>query len=619
MAVNNSRRRPLEGGYQCEFVEKPKELQSECFICLCILCEPYTPDCCGNKFCRTCIKRVEDDNRPCPLCNIAFTSVPDRQLERQLNERKVYCKNTDKGCNWIGELRKLKQHLNPGAHLDSVQQICDFQEIQCLRCRQYVERKKLNIPCPHLPSEPCPYKYAGCTFKKSKPELEAHLQQNVAYHATLAARKTEALDADIKIIRAELQAKKQRSQILSQELETLKQTSRIIQGVLAIFLAILLVFVAVNYHQNEAGLQSKHVPVVQDFESDTYELCSETPGMDDKLHVSVVCTENGGKVVQKLDQKLRLLNKTTAALEKSTRLMSDNIIELNAKTDAIETATWKLNTTVKQLDQEMKVLEQFTHSISGSTKTTFQKTTTRQEQERSKNKPRSMPPQESPYLTLPVHLTLTNFGEYRDNGSVWHSLPFFTREGHKLILTVDLNGEDTMGHKYTELNIKLLSKEKYVDDLPHDANFTVELSYNTTVLGQDLIFLQTETVVVSCLRPSYTKYIRDRSNLVVDRLQLTVSAALVPHDNGWSGWITTICKLLIFLVANYFMAVTTMRSIFWGKFPVFIRIFFVIFFFSPPMVANFMIYMDYASIGYLVLFVYTVFVCILGSLGNSQN
>ena len=526
-----------------------------------------------------------------------------------MNERKVYCKNTDKGCNWIGELRQLKQHLNPGAHLDSVQQICDFQEIQCLRCQQYVERKKLNIPCPHLPSEPCPYKYAGCTFKKSKPELEAHLQQNVAYHATLAARKTEALDADIKTIRAELQATKERSQILSQELETSKQTSRIIQGVLAIFLAILLVFVAVNYYQNQAGLQSKHVPVVQVFES-------ETPGMDDKL--SEVCTENEGEVFQKLDQKVRLLNKTTAALEKSTRLMSDNIIELNAKTDTIETATWKLNTTVKQLGREMKVLEQFTHSISGSTKTIFRKTTTRQEQEISENKPRSMPPQELPYLTLPVHLTLTSFGKYRDNGSVWHSLPFFTREGHKLILTVDLNGEDTMGHKYTELNIKLLSKEKFVDDLPHEANFTVELSYNTTVLGQDLIFPKTETVLVSCLRPSHMEYIRDRSNLVVDRLQLTVSAALVPHNNGWSGWITIICKLFIFLVANFYMAVLTIYILFWENKSLF-TISVAIVCISPPMVANFMIYMDYVSIGYLVLFVYTVLICILGKLGNRPN
>ena len=304
-------------------------------------------DCCGNKFCRTCIKRVEDDNRPCPLCNVAFTSVPDRQLERQLNERKVYCKNTDKGCNWIGELRQLKQHLNPGARLNSVQEICDFQEIQCLRCQQYVERKKLNIPCQHLPSQPCPYKYVGCTFNKPKPELEAHLQQNVTYHATLAARKTEALDADIKM---NLQTIKQLSQILREELQASylrTQIHRIIQGMVGILLVTLLVFVAVNYWQNKAG----HLRPVQNFEKEVLELkekialLSMAPGKDELAEIRRK-NVNIETSIRNLEEKLTRSGK---ALEDSTHSNSDDITKLSvidklnaAETDAFDAAGWVL-------------------------------------------------------------------------------------------------------------------------------------------------------------------------------------------------------------------------------------------------------------------------------------
>ena len=252
MSASNYRRRPLEGGYECEFVEEPKELQSECSICRSILCEPYMVDCCGYKFCCTCIKRVEEVEKPCPLCNGVFISVPDRQLERQLNERAVYCENKKKGCNWIGELRQLKQHLNSEASFDSNQKLCDYQVVRCRQCQQFVERRKLNISCPHLPSEPCPYKYAGCRVNLPQPKLEDHLQRNLAHHATLAATKAEALDADIKTIRDELQATIQMSETMRTELETSKRTFRIVRGVLVILLTSVLVLVTVNYYQNKA-------------------------------------------------------------------------------------------------------------------------------------------------------------------------------------------------------------------------------------------------------------------------------------------------------------------------------------------------------------------------------
>ena len=35
------------GGYDCEFVERPQELQADCPICMVVLREPFQVTCCG--------------------------------------------------------------------------------------------------------------------------------------------------------------------------------------------------------------------------------------------------------------------------------------------------------------------------------------------------------------------------------------------------------------------------------------------------------------------------------------------------------------------------------------------------------------------------------------------
>ena len=95
-----------QGRYECAFIDElPKHLQTECSVCLCVLREPCLVDCCGNRFCRTCIDAVKAERKPCPLCNTPFTAVVlDKQLQRTLNELRVYCSNKKSGCEWTGEL-----------------------------------------------------------------------------------------------------------------------------------------------------------------------------------------------------------------------------------------------------------------------------------------------------------------------------------------------------------------------------------------------------------------------------------------------------------------------------------------------------------------------------------
>ena len=163
---SNQKRIQLRGGYECIFVEEPpKHLQTECSVCLSILKEPHLIDCdCGSSFCRTCIQPIKSEGKPCPLCNRPFTTaIPDRRLHRTLNSLQVYCSYKVSGCEWVGELGKLTQHLAldlPDSNSNSagpiiVDDICCFLPIECSHCqekfeRRFIEEHKTKL-CPKRP------------------------------------------------------------------------------------------------------------------------------------------------------------------------------------------------------------------------------------------------------------------------------------------------------------------------------------------------------------------------------------------------------------------------------------------------------------------------------------
>ena len=116
------------GGYDCEFVEPlPSVLQIECPVCLQILKEPCLISCCGHKFCRECIERIEKDKKPCVLCNEpGFTFLRERGLERSLKDLEVWCSYRKEGCEWKGKLGKLEEHLNRDPSPENQLNECQF-------------------------------------------------------------------------------------------------------------------------------------------------------------------------------------------------------------------------------------------------------------------------------------------------------------------------------------------------------------------------------------------------------------------------------------------------------------------------------------------------------------
>ena len=248
------KRSQLQGGYECIFVEEPpKHLQTECSVCLSILREPQLVDCdCGSSFCRTCIQPIKSEGKSCPLCNGPFTTaIPDRRLNRVLNSLHVYCSYKASGCEWVGELGKLTQHISPDLPVSTsksvqVDDICQFVPVECSHCqvefeRQFIQEHETKL-CPKRPfrckicedyestsedvannhkpvcpsrlvpcsnkcgsttkfmdlskhlTEECPlevincsFSFAGCETKLPRKDLQTHLSDNLAAHTSLQA------------------------------------------------------------------------------------------------------------------------------------------------------------------------------------------------------------------------------------------------------------------------------------------------------------------------------------------------------------------------------------------------------------------------------------------------
>ena len=282
-SAQSGKKRQLQGGFECVFVEEsPKQVQTECAICLCVLKDPYLVDCCGNSFCQSCIKPIVEEKKPCPLCNTEFTTcILDKRLQRTLNNMKVYCSHRDAGCTWTGELGKLLQHLNNEPQSSDAEQLsgCLYVLVACSFCDENIQRQNLEehksnicpmrpyscqccndfastyedvtsnhwlvcpsrcVPCPnecgvcpklqdidiHIDKEcaltviDCSFRYAGCLESLCRKDMQEHLTYNLAMHMSLQASSHHQ-----EITKLQEQLKQQDELIIEQkrELEECKQ------------------------------------------------------------------------------------------------------------------------------------------------------------------------------------------------------------------------------------------------------------------------------------------------------------------------------------------------------------------------------------------------------------
>ena len=146
-------------------MKKPElPFQSECPVCHLILREPYQVSCCGYAFCRVCIDSIDSANGPCPSCrNTTFNKFEDKGKKRSLYAFKVHCSNKEQGCQWVGELGQLDNHLNLNPSQQNQLQGCQLSQIQCLHCSEPFLRSDIE----DHQSKKCPRRPFSCEYCKT--------------------------------------------------------------------------------------------------------------------------------------------------------------------------------------------------------------------------------------------------------------------------------------------------------------------------------------------------------------------------------------------------------------------------------------------------------------------
>ena len=270
-----------EGGHDCEFVDRPRNIKVECPICLLVLRDPWLTACCGQNFCRRCIERIPSgDGRACPLCQAAdeFGAVCNKSLGESLKEHEVYCGHRNEGCEWSGKLVELDTHLNIAClyaiagcrfncgsrgkrcSISAHEAECQLRPFTCPYCgdpgvyddivnKHWPMCLKYPVPCPNQCGETlqrcslvihldnlcslgltdCQFHHAGCTVRLPRRDIPSHMAAELVAHLSLVnqqlLQKLSEQTSDLQVIKKEvddLRAKTTDASILKKEVDDLR-------------------------------------------------------------------------------------------------------------------------------------------------------------------------------------------------------------------------------------------------------------------------------------------------------------------------------------------------------------------------------------------------------------
>ena len=212
-----------------DFVEKPTQ-DFFCPVSLEYLLEPQLTFCCGHHLSLQAAKRLQEEGKPCPMCNSEeWSAVLDKYHRRKAHEVRVRCWYRNDGCEWEGEVNGLTRHA------DSCKKRpweCEYCALKCIiedgKENHWPTCTKFPEPCPNscdvgsvercnmeqhhsvCPLEPvaCEMKEFGCSVVVPRKELATHMKESALQHLTamtmLNLRLTKQLQEDVKEQKQEL-------------------------------------------------------------------------------------------------------------------------------------------------------------------------------------------------------------------------------------------------------------------------------------------------------------------------------------------------------------------------------------------------------------------------------
>ena len=460
----------LHIGFDCEFVERPREIDAHCPICLLVLREPHQVTCCGKSFCRSCIERIELLKKPCPTCNNENHSVfPNKGLKQILYAFRVRCSHKKEGCRWTGELRKLDKHLNVSPKLHKQLAGCQFTEVECQHCcdlfqRRYVSTHQIKecvqrpfscdycgkyeadfedvttkhwpvcgsypVLCPNecgvnperqnleyhvhndcsLTEVNCDYCYAGCKVQLSRKDMSVHLAEDTANHITLVATHSQ-------------RKMKEKDEQIAELKEEVAQTNYLAFGV----------YFTRKLQETEDRMVRQH--------------CLEMAKMQNEIR------EGGrnclGIIVILLVVMAAIIIPSGWILFREMEDWSTNLIQ-----------------GINHLKQEVDFVKKTQEEIASNLEDTIQKQVQF-----------STILAERDIQVTPFEIIMPEFVKHKAAGDIWYSKPFYSHQrGYKLCLAVHVNGQGDANGKAISVFIHLMRGE-YDDELvwPLQGNTTVYL------------------------------------------------------------------------------------------------------------------------------------------------
>ena len=170
------------GGYDHEFVDKVPA-KYICSICTKVLREARLAECCGQHFCDSCLATwlYQNEERAmervtCPHCYAkGVQSVLNEEKIREIKELHIYCIHRSEGCDWVGQLGSLEDHLQSDRGCGYVTVTCSLRAYKrpsgCMekvlflvcrystKCGEKVERRHLAAH-----EEECRYREYTCEY-----------------------------------------------------------------------------------------------------------------------------------------------------------------------------------------------------------------------------------------------------------------------------------------------------------------------------------------------------------------------------------------------------------------------------------------------------------------------
>ena len=138
----------------CGFVSPPSA-DLLCRLCGVVLRDPHQAQCCGNHYCRYCLKLQLNEKSECAFCfSRQVRAFRDVSVTRRVNQLRIKCPHGDRGCPWSGQLADVGNHLEkcvakPAACrtcagvfsrdgiTDHEKTLCSKRPFQCQYCNQY--------------------------------------------------------------------------------------------------------------------------------------------------------------------------------------------------------------------------------------------------------------------------------------------------------------------------------------------------------------------------------------------------------------------------------------------------------------------------------------------------